>query len=74
VVDANEPAVDDEQPGLIARYGQLYDEELPESDRADRLAHLLVEVFRESGVAGDAPARPQAPDRPSPSYSTASPT
>ena len=51
MVDASEPAVDDEQPGLIARYGQLYDEELPESDRADRLADLLVEVFRESGAA-----------------------
>lgn len=50
-MDASTRVGENGQSGLVERYGHLHDEELPESDRADRLANLLVEVFDHAGVA-----------------------
>lgn len=44
-------AADGRRLALIACYGQLQDEELPESDRANRLADLLVQVLSQADAA-----------------------
>jgi serine/threonine protein kinase len=46
----DEAVAGDGQPGLIATYGQLHDEDLSETQRADRLADLLVALLADSGL------------------------
>jgi serine/threonine protein kinase len=50
VVGTMESTPHDNAPGLIARYGQLHDEELADRERADRLVGLVVDLLRESGA------------------------
>jgi hypothetical protein len=52
VVSVDRSTLDDDQPALIVRYGQLLDDELPEAQRADRPADMLVELGAEAGVRG----------------------
>ncbi|MDQ7907639.1 hypothetical protein RB614_24255 [Phytohabitans sp. ZYX-F-186] len=52
VVSVDSSTADHDQPGLVVRYGQLNDAELPEAGRADRLADMLVELVAEAGVEG----------------------
>jgi len=51
-VSVDTSTLDDDQPALIVRYGQLLDDELPEAHRADRLADMLVELVAQEGVQG----------------------
>ncbi|WP_431895734.1 protein kinase domain-containing protein [Micromonospora haikouensis] len=50
---------DDDQPGLVARYGQLLDEQERDSVRVDRLANLVIDVLREECISA---RRAQAAD------------
>jgi serine/threonine protein kinase len=49
-VGSTESTPRDNVPGLIARYGQLCDEEVAEPERTDRLLEIVVDLLHESGM------------------------
>jgi serine/threonine protein kinase len=53
----SEVTLDEGQPALIVRYGQLVDDEVPPAQRADQLADILVQLAADGGL----PARRAAP-------------
>lgn len=55
---------------MVARYGQLHDDDLPELTRARLLTHLLAEAFTRSGIDSREPERQVRDGRASSSRST----
>lgn len=63
MTSSTESTEDEGRSDLIARYGQVIDDDISESERAERLVDLLIDLFGKAGAVGRR-ARPSAAAQP----------